>query len=163
MSAHGLPLLYVVALWFASTALVVWLDNRRSGSFGASLSVAGLSSLTSDTVVFTTANERPTATSIVLQGDGTNATGLVFGQGVRCIVGAPLLKRLYVKPASGGSITAPVGGDLSVSAQSAALGDTIPAGAHRYSQVYYRDPVVLGGCPASSTFNATQALDLLWQ
>ena len=42
MTAHGLPLLYVVALWFASTALVVWLDNRRSGSFGASLSVAGI-------------------------------------------------------------------------------------------------------------------------
>jgi putative photosynthetic complex assembly protein 2 len=42
MSAHGLPLLYVVALWFASTALVVWLDNRASRSFGSSLSVAGI-------------------------------------------------------------------------------------------------------------------------
>ena len=40
--AHGLPLLYVVALWFASTALVVWLDNRASRSFGSSLSVAGI-------------------------------------------------------------------------------------------------------------------------
>lgn len=42
MTAHGLPLLYVVALWFASTALVVWLDNRASRSFGSSLSVAGV-------------------------------------------------------------------------------------------------------------------------
>jgi hypothetical protein len=42
LSAHALPLLYVVALWFASTALVVWLDNRSSRSFGSSLSVAGI-------------------------------------------------------------------------------------------------------------------------
>jgi putative photosynthetic complex assembly protein 2 len=42
LGAHGLPLLYVVGLWFASTALVVWLDNRASRSFGSSLSVAGI-------------------------------------------------------------------------------------------------------------------------
>jgi hypothetical protein len=28
--------------------------------------------------------------------------------------------------------------------------------------VYYRDPVVLGGCPATSTFNITQQLAVLW-
>ena len=27
---------------------------------------------------------------------------------------------------------------------------------------YYRDPVVLGGCPASSTFNATQTGQVGW-
>jgi hypothetical protein len=27
---------------------------------------------------------------------------------------------------------------------------------------YYRDPVVLGGCPAASTFNASHALDVQW-
>jgi putative photosynthetic complex assembly protein 2 len=41
-AAHALPLLYVMMLWFVSTALVVWLDNRRAGSFGASLTVAGI-------------------------------------------------------------------------------------------------------------------------
>jgi putative photosynthetic complex assembly protein 2 len=45
LGAHGLPLLYVVALWFASTALVVWLDNRRAGSFNASLTVAAVSAV----------------------------------------------------------------------------------------------------------------------
>jgi putative photosynthetic complex assembly protein 2 len=42
MAAHGLPLLYVVVLWFLSTALVVWLDNRSTRSFGSSLTVAGI-------------------------------------------------------------------------------------------------------------------------
>ena len=42
LNAHGLPLLYVVVLWFLSTALVVWLDNRASRSFGSSLTVAGI-------------------------------------------------------------------------------------------------------------------------
>jgi len=28
--------------------------------------------------------------------------------------------------------------------------------------VYYRDPVVPGGCPASSTFNATQTGRVAW-
>jgi len=39
---------------------------------------------------------------------------------------------------------------------------TIAPGTHRYYGVYYRDPTVLGGCPATSTFNITQQLDVLW-
>jgi hypothetical protein len=31
-----------------------------------------------------------------------------------------------------------------------------------YYLVYYRDPIVLGGCPASSTFNATQTGMVTW-
>jgi hypothetical protein len=27
---------------------------------------------------------------------------------------------------------------------------------------YYRDPVVVGGCSALSTFNATNAMDVVW-
>jgi len=84
----------------------------------------------------------------------------VFGQGVRCVSGS--LKRLYVKTASAGTITAPGPGDLSVHARSAALGDTIGAGSDRYYFAYYRDPIVLGGCPATSTFNATQAGKVTW-
>jgi hypothetical protein len=113
-----------------------------------------------DGLVFTTNAEKPTATSIVMQGNALVANGLVFGQGVRCVGGS--LKRLYTKTASGGSITAPQGGDPSVSARSAALGDVIAAGQSRWYLVYYRDPVVLGGCPASSTFNATQTGRIDW-
>ena len=115
-----------------------------------------------DHLVFTTSGEKPSATSIVMQGTGLAAHGLMFGQGVRCVSGS--LMRLYTKAAVGGSITAPNfgGGDPTVSARSAALGDVIQAGASRWYLVYYRDPTVLGGCPASSTLNATQTGQVDW-
>jgi hypothetical protein len=74
------------------------------------------------------------------------------------------LKRMYTKQASAGSITAPnlAQGDPSVSTRSAALGDPIQAGTSRWYLVYYRDPLVLAGCPASSTFNATQTGRVTW-
>jgi Tol biopolymer transport system component len=135
--------------------------DNSSGTGGASLAAAGAAQLSSDTLVFTTSGEKPTATSIVLQGTSAIPSGVIFGQGVRCASGA--LKRLYVHNAVGGSIRAPVGADLSVSARSAQLGDPIAAGSSRYYGVYYRDPTVLGGCPATSTFNVTQGGAVAWQ
>jgi formylglycine-generating enzyme required for sulfatase activity len=96
----------------------------------------------------------------VLQGTASNAAGSVFGQGVSCLSGT--LKRLYVKNAVGGSIIAPAGSDPSVSARSAALGDPISPGQSRTYAVYYRDPVVLGGCMGGSTFNITQSGLVTW-
>jgi hypothetical protein len=49
-----------------------------------------------------------------------------------------------------------------VSARSAAKGDPIQAGQSRWYLVYYRDPNVLGGCPSTSTFNATQTGQVTW-
>ncbi len=115
-----------------------------------------------DSLVFTTTGEKPTATSIVLQGTTSASAGIVYGQGVRCVAGA--LRRLFVKTAVSGSITAPDfgAGDPTVSARSAAKGDLIQPGQSRWYLVYYRDPIVLGGCPASSTFNATQTGRIDW-
>jgi hypothetical protein len=115
-----------------------------------------------DSLVFTTSGERSTATSIVLQGTNSPPAGIVYGQGVRCVGGS--LKRLFVKTAVAGTITAPDfgAGDPTVSARSAAKGDVIQPGQSRYYLVYYRDPNVLGGCPASSTFNATQTGQVSW-
>jgi hypothetical protein len=115
-----------------------------------------------DSLVFTTSGERPTAFSIVMQGNTLLPNGVVYGQGVRCAGGAT--KRLFTKTAVAGSITAPDfgAGDPTVSARSAAKGDVIQAGQSRYYLVYYRDPIVLGGCPASSTFNATQTGQVTW-
>jgi hypothetical protein len=81
---------------------------------------------------------------------------------VRCVGGA--LKRLFTKTASGGSVTVPDfgSGDPTVSARYAARGDVILAGQSRWYLVYYRDPTVLGGCPASSTFNSTQSGQVAW-
>lgn len=134
-------------------------DNSASTG-GALITAAGSASLAVDTLVFTTAAEKPTATSVVLQGDNSNSTGVAFGQGVRCASG--VLKRLYVKSASGGAISAPQAGDPSVSTRSALLGDVIVAAQHRYYMVYYRDPIVLGGCSAVLTFNGTNTLDVTW-
>jgi hypothetical protein len=134
--------------------------NNSSNTGGAQLTATGIARLTYDTVTFTTQGEKPIATSIVLQGQGQFSSGVVFGQGVRCVAGA--LKRLYVKTASAGSITAPQATDLHVHARSASLGDNISPGTHRFYGVYYRDPIVLGGCPSTSTFNVTQQLDVLW-
>lgn len=129
---------------------------------GSQLNASGAANLAADTLVFTTNSQTNNGTTILLQGTSAIATGVNFGQGVRCVGGS--LKRLYVKsPGGTGGITAPVGADLSVSARSAALGDTIVAGSTRYYMAYYRDPIVLGGCAANATFNATNALQVAWQ
>ena len=134
--------------------------DNSSGPGGAQLAAAGRASLAGDTLVFTAIGEKPTATSIFLQGDQDVPAGAVFGQGIRCVGGS--LKRLFVKTASAGTVSAPQLGDPSVSARSSILGDTIVAGTTRYYGVYYRDPIVLGGCSATSTFNITQSESVVW-
>jgi hypothetical protein len=134
--------------------------NNSSNTGGAILSANGVASLDADSVVFTCVDEKPTATSIFLQGTTQIASGVAFGQGVRCVGGN--LKRLYVKSAIGGTVRAPTGSDLSVSERSQALGDMILAGQNRFYLVYYRDPIVLGGCTSALTFNASAGLAISW-
>ena len=134
--------------------------DNSSATGGASISASGSASLASDTLVFVTANQRPTGTTILLQGNNQLPVGAGFGQGVRCVGGT--LKRLYVKTAAGGSITAPGTGDPTVSARSAALGDVIAPGSTRYYAAYYRDPIILGGCNPLFTFNITNSGSVLW-
>jgi Tol biopolymer transport system component len=130
--------------------------DNSSFTGGAVLSASGIAYLSLDSLVFTTFSEKPSATSILLQGTGSLPNGLVFGQGVRCAGGQ--LKRMYVKTAVNGSITAPDfnTSDPTVSIRSASLGAPIQPGEPRYYLVFYRDSTVLGGCSAVSTFNATQ-------
>jgi hypothetical protein len=136
--------------------------DNSSATGGASLTASGGTFLSCDSLWFTTEGEKPSALSILSQWTGTNGSGLGFGMGVRCTAGT--LKRLYTKSAIGGSITAPdlTVGDPQVSARSAALGDSILPGQSRWYVVYYRDSIVLGGCPASDTFNATQTGQVAW-
>jgi hypothetical protein len=63
--------------------------NNSSATGGAILSASGGTSLAFDDLVFTTSGEKPSALSIVLQGDLLIAPGAVYGQGVRCVGGAP--------------------------------------------------------------------------
>jgi hypothetical protein len=97
---------------------------------------------------------------MLLQGTQLVQAGLTFGQGLRCTSGT--LIRLFAAHATGGAVSMPGPGNPSVSARSAALGDPIAQGTHRYYGIYYRDPTVLGGCPAMSTLNISQQLDVLW-
>ena len=136
--------------------------NNSSATGGASLTASGVAHLSADSLVLTTSGEKPTALSLVLQGTVYLGAGTPYGQGVRCVGGS--LKRLYAKNAVGGSITAPDfgAGDPSVSAQSAAKGDTIQPGQPRWYLVCYRDNNVLGGCSPTSNFNATQTGQVSW-
>jgi len=106
----------------------------------------------------TGAGELNSSLSVFLQGNVNTNSGVLFGDGVRCAAG--LLKRLYTKNASGGTVTAPGAGDPSITTQSAALGDTIMPGTSRYYQVYYRDPN-LTFCTGLG-FNVTNGMRIVW-
>jgi subtilase family serine protease len=125
-------------------------------SNGAQLTATGATS--PDTVVLTGAGELNSSLSVFLQGNVNTNSGVLFGDGVRCAAG--LLKRLYTKNASGGTVTAPGAGDPSITTQSAALGDTIMPGTSRYYQVYYRDPN-LTFCTGLG-FNVTNGMRIVW-
>lgn len=133
--------------------------NNSAATGGAQLTARG--SPMADTVVLTSSGELPTVLSIFLQGNALTANPLPFGDGIRCAGGA--LKRLYVKNASGGAVSAPMAGDNSIRVQSALLGDTINAGTSRWYQVYYRDPdLTFCASPAGSSFNVSNALEIAY-
>ena len=53
-------------------------------------------------------------------------------------------------------------GDPRVSVRSESLGHPIRPGQSLGYLVFYRDPIVLGGCPGASTFNATRTGEVAW-
>lgn len=137
--------------------------DNSAATGGASIAGSGTPALSADTLVFATTNQTANGTTILLQGNALAGAGagVPFGQGVRCVGGT--LKRLYVRsPGGTGGISVPQAGDNTVSAQSSLLGDVIAPGSTRYYMAYYRDPIVLGGCAANATFNATNALSVAW-
>ncbi len=111
-----------------------------------------------DTVVLTSTGEPATAQGLFLQGSLTINSGVLFGDGLRCIAGS--LKRLYIKGAVGGSASAPGPSDPSISTRSATLGDPLPLGTTRYYQRWYRDPHV-GSCTGAG-YNITSGMRIDW-
>ena len=134
--------------------------DNSSATGGARLAATGSPSLVADTLVLTSSDEIAGVASVFLQGT-TAIQPVPFGDGLRCVAGQ--LNRLYVHFASGGTASAPVGSDPSVSARSAALGDAITAGSSRWYQVYYRDPV-LAFCatPQGNSWNASSGVRVQW-
>jgi hypothetical protein len=127
--------------------------DNSAGTGGASLAASGSTQLSTDGLVFTTSGETLSALSVLFQGDNFLSGGVVYGQGVRCLGGR--LVRICTVPDR-------TAGDPPISVRSAQKGDVIQAGHSRWYAVYYRAPTVLGGCPAGSTFNATQAGEIAW-
>ena len=70
---------------------------------------------------------------------------------------------LYVKHASGGTVSAPQTGDPAITSQSASLGDPLSPGAVRSYQVYYRDPL-LSFCPSppGNSWNISNGIRIQW-
>jgi hypothetical protein len=103
----------------------------------------------------------PTGTAFFQQTSIGLPTPSVFGDGVLCTTG--IAKRLATRRSSGGSASYPGVGDPSLSGRSAQLGDTLQSGDVRYYQVVYRDPNP-SFCPrpAGSTFNVTNAVQIVW-
>lgn len=130
---------------------------------GAALQASGGTFLSSDSLVFETSGQRSSGLGILMQGNGVIPDGVIYGQGVRCL-GGTIMRRLFLAQAFGGSIRVPDFslGQSTISSRSAAKGDVIEPGTSRAYLVYYRDPVVPGGCPVSSTFNATQTGRIRW-
>ena len=128
------------------------------GTGGAVLFATGTTS--PDTVVLHASGERPTALSVVLQGD-TVILPVPYGDGLRCTGGT--LRRLYARNASGGEMSAPLPGEPSITARSAQLGVPIAPGDTRIYQVYYRDGAA-SFCPPpqGSSFNVTGAIGIIW-
>ena len=124
------------------------------------LASSGHGCLSEDTLQLTSSGELPSALTIFLQGDLTIAP-VPFGDGLRCVGGA--LKRLRVENAVLGAAVYPDGAETPIHVRSQNLGDTIPPGATRGYQAYYRDPD-LGFCPApaGNTFNASSGLLVRW-
>jgi hypothetical protein len=133
--------------------------DNSAATGGAVLQPTGVTN--PDTVRLNATGEIGSVLSIFLQGNASNASGIVFGDGVRCVGGH--LKRLYSKNASSGNVSAPTSGDPSVSARSAMLGDPIAPGSTRYYQTYYRDPN-LAFCPSPSgdSWNVTNGVQVAW-
>lgn len=132
--------------------------NNSAATGGALLHSSG--STSPDTVVLHSSGELPSSLSIFLQGDSTIAA-VSFGDGKRCAGGT--LKRLFVKSAVGGLVSAPTPGDPAITAQSANLGDPITPGMSRYYQTYYRDPDP-SFCPPpqGDNWNVTNAVRIVW-
>lgn len=135
--------------------------NNSQSTGGGKLSLFGVSSLSTDTLNLFGSQLKANALSVFNQGNAVLAASLPFGQGLRCVGGS--IKRLYTTIAlSGGTASVPQSGDPNVHTRSAALGDFINAGTTRSYYVYYRDPIVLGGCASANTFNTTQSMQAIW-
>jgi hypothetical protein len=143
-------------------------DNYGQHTGGAQLTATGTSSVSGDTIVFTSSFENNTAFTIIMQGTATS--NLVFGAGIRCVAGN--LKRIYNGPAGSAANGDPAGvihrpGPAdTTSVHQASLNHGYDIGANvpvtLFYLAYYRDPAASAHCGSTATFNASQSGSMAW-
>jgi hypothetical protein len=111
-----------------------------------------------DTVKLIASDLKPSTVCIFAQAHLLSTTGVALGDGLQCVAGS--VRRLAAKTAMGGVAVFPDLDDPSISARSAALGDTILPGTERSYHVFYRDQNPTWACTAPS--NVTNALRVDW-
>jgi hypothetical protein len=119
---------------------------------GAILSASGTASLGGDTLVLDVV-EASNGLTIFMEGATNAATGVAFGDGVRC-ANAPLI-RFGQQIGASGTASYPQGADPSISSITSP-----PSGVERYYATFYRNSAV-GWCNAA-TFNITNSYRLTW-
>jgi hypothetical protein len=133
-------------------------QSTGGGYFGAS----GQASIANDTLLLSAYNVNPATFALLLESRNTNATGVPYGAGVRCLA-SPIL-RVYghndirLTSHTGGADWGPSAGDPMIHT---AIGASV--GELTFFQVWYRDPNALTHCPNSNTtFNVTAGLVVTW-
>ncbi|MBI5362375.1 MAG: hypothetical protein HZA53_04290 [Planctomycetes bacterium] len=107
-----------------------------------------------DTIVLTATHMPAAASSLFLKGGTNVASGILFGDGVRCVE-APIVRLGTVQNSAGSAQYPPTGG-VPVSVR----GGNVPgSGVTAYYQDYYRNAAAF--C-APATFNITNALQIVW-
>lgn len=124
-------------------------------SSGAVLMAQGNPSVTADTVTLFASGMPATVGCEFFQGDMLAASGIVFGDGVRCADG--ILIRLGAKTASGGAAAF---GYLQSGDPAVSVKGMVPAGSQRWYQTFYRNASTTF-CPPE-TFNVTNGYSLAW-
>lgn len=121
---------------------------------GALLDVSGNTNPTDS--LFLIASQMPaTVSSIFLKGDVNATSGILFGDGVRCVDGS--LIRLGTETNVAGSSVYPTGGQLPVSVKGLT---PVGSGQTGYYQTYYRNSSATF-CPPE-TFNVTNGFLVVW-
>jgi hypothetical protein len=120
---------------------------------GAILAFIGHSSLSADDFGLIASEMGPSATCMFFQGSSSTFSGVVFGDGQRCVSGN--VRRLGVKTANQGVATYPEVTDLPIS-----IKGQVPApNSYQTYQVWYRD--IAAYC-TPSTFNLTSGVATVW-
>jgi hypothetical protein len=133
-------------------------DNSVHTGGGA---LAATGSPSPDTIVLDATNLLPSSSAFFQQAAIGLPTPAVFGDGVHCTAG--VTRTLVTRRTAGGHASYPGAGEPSISARSAQLGDTLQPGMVRYYQVVYRDPnPAFCPSPSGSSFNVTNAVQVIW-